>query len=44
MQSRLLFGQDWDVIVSTLDEVVPMQPITLLEIGCGRIHVAQHHG
>jgi hypothetical protein len=34
MHSRLLFGQDWDVIVSTLDEVVPMQPITLLEIGC----------
>jgi hypothetical protein len=34
MQSRLLFGQDWDVIVGTLDEVVPMQPITLLEIGC----------
>ena len=34
MHSRLLFGQDWDVIVSTLDEVVPMQPIALLEIGC----------
>jgi hypothetical protein len=40
MQSVLLFGQDWDVIASTLDAVMPMQPITLLEVGCAEGHTS----